>query len=223
MCVIARGNARPAGGLAPSVQIAVAGATGFVGRALVARLVGDGHEVLALSRSGTRAPRRGRPGGRRGRRSGADGGARRVRGGVLPGPQPGGRRLPGPRPAPGRVVRPCGARSRSRADRLPRGPRAGPDVGAPGQPPGGGYGARRRGRGGGGAARRGDSRRRQHLVRDAALPHRAAAVHGVPALGAHRDPARRARRHGRLPRAAPSVSPPACTRSAARRSPPTAT
>jgi len=38
------------------VQIAVAGATGFVGRALVARLVGDGHDVRALSRSGTDLP-----------------------------------------------------------------------------------------------------------------------------------------------------------------------
>ncbi len=35
------------------MQIAVAGATGFVGRALVARLAADGHEVLALSRRGT--------------------------------------------------------------------------------------------------------------------------------------------------------------------------
>ena len=50
------GNAGPAGGLGPSVQIAVAGATGFVGRALVARLAGDGHEVLALSRSGSDLP-----------------------------------------------------------------------------------------------------------------------------------------------------------------------
>ncbi len=38
------------------MQIAVAGATGFVGRGLVARLVGDGHAVLALSRSGTAVP-----------------------------------------------------------------------------------------------------------------------------------------------------------------------
>ncbi len=46
-------NAGAAGGLAPAVQIAVAGATGFVGRALVARLAADGHEVLALSRRGS--------------------------------------------------------------------------------------------------------------------------------------------------------------------------
>lgn len=38
---------------APSVRSAVAGATGFVGRALVARLGADGNEVVALSRRGT--------------------------------------------------------------------------------------------------------------------------------------------------------------------------
>ena len=42
------------------------------------------------------------------------------------------------------------------------------------------------------AARRGRARRGQRLVRDAALPHRAAAVHGLPALGSHRDPTDRA-------------------------------
>jgi len=50
------GNEAPGGGLGPGVQIAVAGATGFVGRALVVRLVGDGHEVVALSRRGTALP-----------------------------------------------------------------------------------------------------------------------------------------------------------------------
>jgi len=50
------GNARSAGGLGSPVRIAVAGATGFVGRALVARLVSDGHEVIALSRRGVGLP-----------------------------------------------------------------------------------------------------------------------------------------------------------------------
>lgn len=35
------------------MKLAVAGATGFVGRALVDRLVGDGHDVVALSRRGS--------------------------------------------------------------------------------------------------------------------------------------------------------------------------
>src|SRR4051812_30475677 len=50
---VSRGNERPGEGLGPCVQIAVAGATGFVGRALVPRLVADGHEVVALSRAGS--------------------------------------------------------------------------------------------------------------------------------------------------------------------------
>jgi uncharacterized protein YbjT (DUF2867 family) len=42
--------------LGAGVRIAVAGATGFVGRALVARLAADGHDVRALSRRGAPVP-----------------------------------------------------------------------------------------------------------------------------------------------------------------------
>lgn len=47
------GNAPVPVGLGIPVRSAVAGASGFVGRALVARLAADGHEVVALSRRGT--------------------------------------------------------------------------------------------------------------------------------------------------------------------------
>lgn len=50
------GNARSPHRLLSSVQMAVAGATGFVGRALVARLVSDGDSVVALSRRGAPLP-----------------------------------------------------------------------------------------------------------------------------------------------------------------------
>ena len=65
-------------------------------------------------------------------------------------------------------------------------------------------GERRRGR----APRRGRARRGQRLVRDPALPHRAAAVHDLPALGSHRDPADRAeRRRSAISSAAIDVEP----------------
>ena len=38
------------------MQVAVAGATGFVGRALVAELIGGGYDVVALSRHEARLP-----------------------------------------------------------------------------------------------------------------------------------------------------------------------
>lgn len=41
--------------IVPPVKIAITGATGFIGRALTALLLGTGHEVRMLSRSAERA------------------------------------------------------------------------------------------------------------------------------------------------------------------------
>ena len=47
---------RERGRLGTTVKVAVAGATGFVGQALAARLVGDSHDVIALVSAGERGP-----------------------------------------------------------------------------------------------------------------------------------------------------------------------
>ena len=197
------------------LRIAVIGASGFVGRALSIALPRSAHDVVAIARHPPEVPGTRSPHGRRRRRSGAARRLVRMRGRLLPRALARHRRLPRSRSPTGRELRKSSRRGRRRTHRVSRWPRPRPRVGASREPPGSRHRARVRARRGRRVARRGRARRGKRLVRDAALPHRASALHGLPPLGSHRTPTDRARGRDPTTSSARSTSSPASTRSAA--------
>ena len=172
----------------------VTGASGYIGGRLVPELLSAGYAVRCMARDPGKLSDR--PWSDDVEIAAADVHGRR-RGAARPGGR-GRRLLPDPLPRHGRVVRTARPRRgadvrrgregrRRAAHRLPGRPhlRAGREaVPAPALPRGGRRHPAGQRRADGRAAGRGDHRLRIGVVRDAALPHRAAAGHGHPALGA---------------------------------------
>ena len=187
------------------MRVLVTGATGYIGGRLVPRLLERGHRVRVLVRdprriAGPAVARAGRGGHRRpGDGRGLERGSGRHRRRVLPGPLHDlGRRLRRARPPGGTGVRGC--RGGPAPRRLPggSGPR-GPRLPTPGEPRRGGRDPPGRPAGHGVPGRAGD-RLRLRLVRDGALPHRAAPRDGHPALDLQPGVAGGGRRRPGLPR-----------------------
>ena len=183
------------------VRCLVTGASGYIGGRLVPELLCAGHTVRCMARDPGKLSRppvvgRGRDRGRR--RDGRERGAARPGGcgrRLLPHPLPRrGRVIRAARPGRGGVLRRRREGRGSAAHRLPgrhhlRAVRAA--VPAPALPRGGRRHPAGQRRADNCAAGRGDHRQRVSVVRDAPLPHRAAARHGHPPMGRHPHPADR--------------------------------
>ncbi len=195
----------PCAGTASSdpMIVAIAGASGFVGRALTSHLLGGGHDVVALGRSmdalSTDALA-----------IAVDVSDERAASEALAGVEvayylvhsmaagSGFRQVD---LRSGHRVRSSGGAGRRRPDHLSRRARGRSGFRPPGEPARGGGGPGRGRCGRSRAPGRGGAGLGQHLLRDAPLPDGAAAGHGLPPVGAHPNPAHRRRRPARLPRA----------------------